>query len=307
LGYVPLWKDDPAYIAEQQHGVLVKMPNSNKNNFDEIMADVFTTPLVRNIKSKYPAKKTRYRKRKYNENEDVIVNTFKDELLHDFHEYYNTEIGSGGPVSAEDIFGEQEAEAVVSYLNHMTSARELRGIIGGECFEGQLEWLMQKVIRLKDLLRLAPIATTTEQVRKSNTRTTTNIIPPTLAPNPASSGIAPGMLEPLLLPLGHLSDGLNTDDSSVNLITSNEEPAVPSRSEPATGPEMNIFPEISVSNPPDGSSNSKRPTKKALASAASRLRRLELEAVKGAKDLSHSRQMAQIKGFMKDVIEGRKK
>ncbi|KAI9617786.1 hypothetical protein H4Q26_012650 [Puccinia striiformis f. sp. tritici PST-130] len=126
---------------------------ANKNNFDEIMADVFTTPLVRNIKSKYPARR-------------LDIKLARGSCFCGGHLWRTGGRGRGILLESYD-----KRQGATWY--HW-----------GECFEGQLEWLMQKVIRLKDLLRLAPIATTTEQVRKSNTRTTTNIIPPTLAPNP---------------------------------------------------------------------------------------------------------------------------
>ncbi|KNE93766.1 hypothetical protein PSTG_12869 [Puccinia striiformis f. sp. tritici PST-78] len=220
LGYVPLWEDDEAYIAEQQREVSVNMPQcccsncapseaaclmqhlllADKGNFDKIMSDNFTTSLVRDIKSKYPTKRTSYWKRKYNENEEVVVNTFKEQLLRDLHAHYNAEFGIGGPISAEDIFGEQEAEAVVSYLNHITGARDLQGIIGGECFEGQLEWLMQKVLRLKELLALTPAGTTAKRVRKSNGRKSIPTITATGAPGPTpdSAALARLQVDPLL-------------------------------------------------------------------------------------------------------------
>ncbi|KAI9602656.1 hypothetical protein H4Q26_001948 [Puccinia striiformis f. sp. tritici PST-130] len=204
------------------------------------MSDNFTTSLVRDIKSKYPTKRTSYWKRKYNENEEVVVNTFKEQLLRDLHAHYNAEFGIGGPISAEDIFGEQEAEAV-------------------------------------ELLALTPAGTTAKRVRKSNGRKSIPTITATGAPGPTPDSAALARLQ------------LGSDANSQGVL----------RNDGIRLPDSN---DLVLATP---SSSGKRPTKKALASAASHMRRLEREGIKMAKDLTHSWRMVQVRGFMKDMFEGK--
>ncbi|KAI9613784.1 hypothetical protein H4Q26_009631 [Puccinia striiformis f. sp. tritici PST-130] len=59
------------------------------------------------------------------------MESFKAELMSDLHEHYDRCFGSGGALSAADIFGEEEADAIVEYLHHINHVRDVRGVIGG--------------------------------------------------------------------------------------------------------------------------------------------------------------------------------
>ncbi|OAV95675.1 hypothetical protein PTTG_26553 [Puccinia triticina 1-1 BBBD Race 1] len=169
LGYVPLWEDDPAYIQEREQEIkqsmlkcrcfncaaaqVPKLMNNlifaNKENFDDIINNNFQTAEVRDISVKYPAKQTSLRKKKILDNERPALEVFKAQLIADLHEDYNSRFEAGGPLCDEDIFGEEEANSIVSYMHHIHTPNDIRGIIGGQCYEGLLTWLFNQITKFK--------------------------------------------------------------------------------------------------------------------------------------------------------------
>ncbi|KAA1131707.1 ATP-dependent DNA helicase sgs1 [Puccinia graminis f. sp. tritici] len=131
LGYVPLWEDDPAYIKEKDREVkagfapcrcsncavyesakLVKhLVLANQDNFDAILDDTFDVPSIPDISHKFPPKRQSPHKRK-----------FRDEEL---------------------------AEAIAYNLDNIATIDDIRSLIGGQCFPGQLEKLLALVIDFK--------------------------------------------------------------------------------------------------------------------------------------------------------------
>jgi hypothetical protein len=168
-GYVPLWDDDPAYIKEKQreikegmaacgcsnclrakaHSLIKNLVFANKDNFDDIAGDRFTTSKLRDISKKYPPKPLVLRKRKIPACDRDRVDAFKTQLIEELHEHYTLHFGTCGPIGAADIFGDEEAEGIIAHMHHINSARDLRGVIGGECFDGQLEWLFTRLSTFK--------------------------------------------------------------------------------------------------------------------------------------------------------------
>ncbi|WAR54060.1 hypothetical protein PtB15_3B570 [Puccinia triticina] len=122
---------------------------ANKENFDDIINNNFQTAEVRDISVKYPAKRTSLRKRKMLDNERPALEVFKAQLIADLHEDYNSQFEAGGPLCDEDIFGEEEANVIVSYMHHIHTPNDIRGIIGGQCYEGQLTWLFNQITKFK--------------------------------------------------------------------------------------------------------------------------------------------------------------
>ncbi|WAQ83213.1 hypothetical protein PtA15_3A582 [Puccinia triticina] len=83
------------------------------------------------------------------DNERPALEVFKAQLIADLHEDYNSRFEAGGPLCDEDIFGEEEANAIVSYMHHIHTPNDIRGIIGGQCYEGQLTWLFNQITKFK--------------------------------------------------------------------------------------------------------------------------------------------------------------
>ncbi|KNE89797.1 hypothetical protein PSTG_16756 [Puccinia striiformis f. sp. tritici PST-78] len=169
LGYVPLWQDDPEYIREKEREVkagmckclcsncaaeeakklMANLAFANQDNFDDIIQDKYQTNEVRNLTTKYPAKRAALRKRKIPDIETPIMESFKAQLTSDLHKHYDQTFGADEPHSADKVFGEEEGQAIVSYMHHINTPEDVRGIIGGECFDGQLLWLFQAITLFK--------------------------------------------------------------------------------------------------------------------------------------------------------------
>jgi hypothetical protein len=125
---------------------------ANKSNFDSIITDKFDTTEGRNISFKYPTKPAQLRKRKIPDADRPDIDAFKTQLISDLHACYDQQFGVGLPLSASEVFGDEEAEAIVSYLHQINTADDLRVIIGGECYDGQLAWLFEQVTSYKSAL-----------------------------------------------------------------------------------------------------------------------------------------------------------
>jgi hypothetical protein len=104
-------------------------------------------------KDKLPAKKSSYRKRKVPEAELPLLEAFQLKLVTNFKKFYDTRVLPAATVQADDIFGKTEAEAMGLYLHQIKKKEELRVIIGGEFFEGQLDWLMHRLQLYNDTVR----------------------------------------------------------------------------------------------------------------------------------------------------------
>ncbi|KAH9442677.1 hypothetical protein Pst134EA_031647 [Puccinia striiformis f. sp. tritici] len=169
LGYIPLWHDDPAYVREKERQesegmcrclcsnceptkskTLVKnLVFANKDNFDNILQDTYQPTEARDLTHKYPPKRVSLRKRKVPEAERPIMEEFMAQLTMDLHKHYDTTFGAGGPLGSSDIFGAEEADAIATYMHHIRTPGDIRGIIGGECFDGQLLWLFEAISSFK--------------------------------------------------------------------------------------------------------------------------------------------------------------
>ncbi|KAI7952187.1 hypothetical protein MJO28_007871 [Puccinia striiformis f. sp. tritici] len=169
LGYIPLWHDDPAYVREKERqeseGIcrclcsnceptksktLVKnLVFANKDNFDNILQDTYQPTEARDLTHKYPPKRVSLRKRKVPEAKRPIMEEFMAQLTTDLHKHYDTTFGAGGPLGSSDIFGAEEADAIATYMHHIRTPGDIRGIIGGECFDGQLLWLFEAMSSFK--------------------------------------------------------------------------------------------------------------------------------------------------------------
>ncbi|EFP76792.1 uncharacterized protein PGTG_02253 [Puccinia graminis f. sp. tritici CRL 75-36-700-3] len=161
VGYIPLWDDDPAYIAEQDREKKAGMPQcrcsncspakaenliqslsvANNENFDDILNDNFSLPNIYNIKYKYPQKAAMVKKRKFTEEDEAEINEFATLLMSDFHYHYNTNIRPGGSTQGSDIFDKDDCKAILAQLDTITNSLELKRLIGGDCFLGQSAWL----------------------------------------------------------------------------------------------------------------------------------------------------------------------
>ncbi|POW03994.1 hypothetical protein PSTT_10689 [Puccinia striiformis] len=161
FGYVPLWADDPVYINERAREEEADMPMcrcsncapeaaevlvecllcANVDNFDDIMNDSFTRPWNYDISSKYPSKVSAPRKRKFKEEDTEELEDFAMMLVTDLHHYYDTEVSPGGVLLPSFLFGKDDCDAILASLEHINEIGDLRGVIGGECFIGQYEWL----------------------------------------------------------------------------------------------------------------------------------------------------------------------
>ncbi|KNF05646.1 hypothetical protein PSTG_01049 [Puccinia striiformis f. sp. tritici PST-78] len=157
LGYIPLWEDDPAYIMEkarEEEAGMCKCMCSNcaAAESKNLMANLMTlfilvksAILVSNTrKNAPPSGSARSQTRK----DTTWSHSKRSSCLI----YTNITIGAlarGGALSAADIFGEEEADAIVEYLHHINHVRDVRGVIGGECFDGQAKWLFERISSFK--------------------------------------------------------------------------------------------------------------------------------------------------------------
>ncbi|KNF03377.1 hypothetical protein PSTG_03318 [Puccinia striiformis f. sp. tritici PST-78] len=171
-GYVPLWADDPLYLSEQAREVKMGMPIckcsncapeaaekviqalavANKSNFDNILNDTFTTPEIYNLSSKYPAKSSSHKKRKFTKDDKDELSDFAMMLITDLYHHYNTE---------------DECDAILASLDNINEIKDVRGVIGGESFTGQTEWVFKWICDYKaNLLAGRPAKTPSTPVTK---------------------------------------------------------------------------------------------------------------------------------------------
>ncbi|KAH9471514.1 hypothetical protein Pst134EA_005409 [Puccinia striiformis f. sp. tritici] len=169
LGYIPLWFDDPAYIIERERekfvgfaacrcsnclpvkglALLNNLVFADQNNLDQIVTDDFQPPFIVDLKHKYPVKRAGTRKRKFNNMDRASLDVFREELVDKLAEFYDEQDVSGGDVEASDFFGTSVAELLVTNLHNIESPSDIRNHIGGECFDGQLQWLMKTISSFK--------------------------------------------------------------------------------------------------------------------------------------------------------------
>jgi hypothetical protein len=162
LGYVPLWADNPEYLKElareKQLGIpacqcsncaplatmklMEDLVFANESNFDQILNGHFTHPHPYNIKMKYPQKAVPMKKRKFTEEDTLEISGFSAHLLTDLQHHYISEVSPNGTLLSEDLFLADDCVAILASLDHITKVKDLRMVIGGDCFEGQSEWLM---------------------------------------------------------------------------------------------------------------------------------------------------------------------
>ncbi|KAA1067813.1 ATP-dependent DNA helicase sgs1 [Puccinia graminis f. sp. tritici] len=169
VGYIPLWEDDPAYVAEVAREKKVGMPTcrcsncsptksasviealsvANNENFDEILNDNFLLSNIYNIKHKYPQRTATIKKRKFTEDDAPEIDQFATELMTDFNNHYNTNVRPGGSTQGSDIFDKDDCQAILAQLDTLTDSVQLKQIIGGDCFVGQSSWLFDWVTNYK--------------------------------------------------------------------------------------------------------------------------------------------------------------
>ncbi|KAI7933420.1 hypothetical protein MJO28_017617 [Puccinia striiformis f. sp. tritici] len=77
------------------------------------------------------------------------LDVFREELVDKLAEFYDEQDVSGGDVEASDFFGTSAAELLVTNLHNIESPSDIRYHIGGECFDGQLQWLMKTISSFK--------------------------------------------------------------------------------------------------------------------------------------------------------------
>jgi hypothetical protein len=174
-GYIPLWKDDPTYLAEVAREQAAGMPQcrcsncdpaasdqviknlvwADQSNFDQILDGTFTTKEVYDLKHKYPQKSSTLKKRKFTEADNLEILDFSTRLVGDLHRHYNSIVSPKGAIDASYLFDEDDAKAILSCFDHIYSATDLRGVIGGDCFVGQCEWIFDWIIGF----RLSPSST----------------------------------------------------------------------------------------------------------------------------------------------------
>jgi hypothetical protein len=168
LGYIPVSFNDPGYIRERSHEIeagmspcacsncakpeaatlLDNLVFANKDNFDQIISDQFLTSETHDIGHKYPSKQTSLRKRKIPDADRPEFDSFKCQLISNSHDDYISWFGPG-LFPPGDVFGNEEAEAIVCYMHHINTVNDLRGIIGGKCYDGQLDWLLGQIFAFK--------------------------------------------------------------------------------------------------------------------------------------------------------------
>ncbi|EFP76488.1 uncharacterized protein PGTG_02929 [Puccinia graminis f. sp. tritici CRL 75-36-700-3] len=180
LGYIPLWLDDPEYLKEQQREkdegfhacrcsncepgasltLINNLPLANRENFDDILLDRFTPISVPDITAKYPKKRIATRKRKFSPEETCALNVLKCELITAMHDMYDTVVAPGGTLVGADLFDNDEAEALAFNLDNIHTRDNVRAVIGGECFAGQLDALLRLILEfvLEDAVGHQPSA-----------------------------------------------------------------------------------------------------------------------------------------------------
>jgi hypothetical protein len=169
LGYVPLWADDPEYLKEiareKKEGLaacrcsncspqaskklMEDLIFANQSNFDQILDGDYSPPHPYNIKKKFPQKAAPMKKRKFTEEDTLETSEFSAHLLTDLLQHYNSEVAPDGILVLEDIFCQDDCVAILASLDHILNPKDLRTVIGGDCFEGQSEWIFQWLIQFK--------------------------------------------------------------------------------------------------------------------------------------------------------------
>ncbi|PLW44071.1 hypothetical protein PCASD_04830 [Puccinia coronata f. sp. avenae] len=109
------------------------------------MANKFTRPFDVDLKSKYPARQSSRRKRKFTETKTAKLDTYQQILLSDLKEYYNSLDVSAGELDMDDLIGPDEAKNLAINYRQIESLGDVRELIGGECFAGQLQWILNQI------------------------------------------------------------------------------------------------------------------------------------------------------------------
>jgi hypothetical protein len=60
-------------------------------------------------------------------------------------EYYNSLDVSAGELDMDDLFGPDEAKNLAINYSQIKSLGDVRELIGGECFAGQLRWILNQI------------------------------------------------------------------------------------------------------------------------------------------------------------------
>ncbi|KAA1110508.1 ATP-dependent DNA helicase sgs1 [Puccinia graminis f. sp. tritici] len=169
LGYVPLWADDPEYLKEiareKKEGLaacrcsncspqaskklMEDLIFANQSNFDQILDGDYSPPHPYNIKKKFPQKAAPMKKRKFTEEDTLETSEFSAHLLTDLLQHYNSEVAPDGILVLEDLFCQDDCVAILASLDHILNPKDLWTVIGGDCFEGQSEWIFQWLIQFK--------------------------------------------------------------------------------------------------------------------------------------------------------------
>jgi len=123
--------------------------HSNKDNFDDILEDTFVSPCKHNIKHKYPSKPPTIKKRKITNADQPELSEFSSQLLDDMGRFYQSVVGPLGTFPFAYLFDKEDCLAILSHLDNINESKDLRGVIGGECFEGQLKWLVNWIHNFK--------------------------------------------------------------------------------------------------------------------------------------------------------------
>jgi hypothetical protein len=69
----------------------------------------------------------------------------KEALEKDCHKFIETAVGTGGRIVPCRFFGKTETEAIVNNVNKICDADDMKRVIGGEAFKGQIEVLMRSI------------------------------------------------------------------------------------------------------------------------------------------------------------------
>ncbi|KAA1133636.1 ATP-dependent DNA helicase sgs1 [Puccinia graminis f. sp. tritici] len=166
VGYVPLWPDDPNYLNEVAHQEMAGMPAcrcsncapedsarlmkhliyANSSNFDAILDDKFTSDK---LKHKYPQKAGLKRKRKFTEADDIELADFCSRLGGDLYHHYDHDVSPGGTITASDLFTDEDATTILASIDHVYTASDLRELIGGDCFDGESDWIFAWIGRYR--------------------------------------------------------------------------------------------------------------------------------------------------------------
>ncbi|OAV90351.1 hypothetical protein PTTG_28352 [Puccinia triticina 1-1 BBBD Race 1] len=79
------------------------------------------------------------------------LNTFKLHLINAMKNMYNSLTPPGGVLTSEDLFHNDEAEAIVFNLHNISTKDDIRSLIGGQSFSGQLDKLDKLVAKFKSM------------------------------------------------------------------------------------------------------------------------------------------------------------